>query len=385
MREWDDTNGDALAHAVVSVPVVLETDLVLLVISEVVLIVDVDLVPGDVTPNVVTVRLARLRAEGDQSIPARAVIVVDSNELSIKSLSVMLPDDLGGHRSHEIVLEGKVLGGDSEWGGDLLHNSSSVRRGVPWLSKLLECATLAVLVAAFGVGSEPEDVSFVDLDHVFDSAVDLNTDGGSLGVVVGDDLVSAGLGADEAVDLFSAAGVPVIEAGTHMSAAVDAVHLHAVVRLLIVVDDDEHPTVGRPELLEVGEKRVGDLFVGGDGGVLGEKTGGDSLELNLPVLSGLAGERTSRLVRLDVSWVRLLDVTVDVGLGDVVSVVISAPLVSSSTYGAFFVPAAGASVNSRGNTQESSAHDQLHFCDSEGGRKSFSSKNRHLLNSHKFT
>jgi len=50
----------------------------LLVISEVVLIVDVDLVPGDVTPNVVTVRLARLRAEGDQSIPARAVIVVDS-------------------------------------------------------------------------------------------------------------------------------------------------------------------------------------------------------------------------------------------------------------------------------------------------------------------
>jgi len=285
----------------------------------------------------------------------------------------MLPDDLGGHRSHEIVLEGKVLGGDSEWGGDLLHNSSSVRRGVPWLSKLLECATLAVLVAAkyvlgyqqeiskvpFGVGSEPEDVSFVDLDHVFDSAVDLNTDGGSLGVVVGDDLVSAGLGADEAVDLFSAAGVPVIEAGTHMSAAVDAVHLHAVVRLLIVVDDDEHPTVGRPELLEVGEKRVGDLFVGGDGGVLGEKTGGDSLELNLPVLSGLAGERTSRLVRLDVSWVRLLDVTVDVGLGDVVSVVISAPLVSSSTYGAFFVPAAGASVNSRGNTQESSAHDQL--------------------------
>jgi len=101
------------------------------------------------------------------------------------------------------------------------------------------------------MGSEPEDVSLVDLDHVFDSAVDLYTDSGSLGVVVRDDLISAGLGADEAVDLFSAAGVPVVEAGTHMSAAVDAVHLHAVVGRLVVVDDDENPSVGRPELLEI--------------------------------------------------------------------------------------------------------------------------------------
>ena len=93
MREWDNTNGDALAHAVVSVPVVLKTDLeekseekslvvlaylVLLVVSEVVSIVDVDLVPGDVAPDVIAVRLASLGAEGDQSIPARAVIVVNS-------------------------------------------------------------------------------------------------------------------------------------------------------------------------------------------------------------------------------------------------------------------------------------------------------------------
>ena len=250
------------------------------------------------------------------------------------------------------------------------------------------------------MGSEPEDVSFIDLDHVLDCAVDLNTDGGSLGVVVRDNLVSAGLGADEAVDLFSAAGVPVIEAGTHVSSAVDAVHLHTVVGLLIVVDDDENPAVGRPELLEVGEERVSDLFVGGDRRVLGEKTGSDSLELNLPVLSGLSGQRTSGLVSLDVSWVRLFDVTVDIGLGDVVSEVLSAPLVSGSTRGAFFIPAAGAGVDSRGNTQESSAHDQLehlfsifynhtlaylHFCDSEGERKSFSSNNRHLLSSHKLT
>jgi len=97
VREWDNTNGDALAHAIVSVPVVLKTDLVLLVVSEVVSIVDVDLVPGDVAPDVIAVRLASLGAEGDQSIPARAVIVVNSNELPIESLSVMLPDDLGGH------------------------------------------------------------------------------------------------------------------------------------------------------------------------------------------------------------------------------------------------------------------------------------------------
>jgi hypothetical protein len=231
----------------------------------------------------------------------------------------------------------------------------------PFSSQLNMCKKdqLKIGKVPFGVGSEPEDVSLIDLDHVLDSAVDLDTDGGSLGVVVRDNLVSAGLGADEAVDLFSATGVPVIEAGTHVSAAVDAVHLHAVVGLFVVVDDDENPAVGGPELLEVGEERVGDLFVGGDRGVLGEETGSDSLELNLPVLSGLSGQRTSGLVSLDVSWVRLFDVTVDIGLGDIVSVVFSAPLVSGSTRGAFFIPAAGAGVDSRGNTQESSAHDQL--------------------------
>ena len=52
--------------------------LVLLVIGEVVVIVYVDLVPGDIAPDVVAVRLASLGAEGDQSIPARAVVVVDS-------------------------------------------------------------------------------------------------------------------------------------------------------------------------------------------------------------------------------------------------------------------------------------------------------------------
>ena len=41
--------------------------------------------------------------------------------------------------------------------------------------------------------SKPEDVSLVDLDHVLDGSVDLNTNGGSLSVVVGNDLVSASL------------------------------------------------------------------------------------------------------------------------------------------------------------------------------------------------
>lgn len=60
----------------------------------------------------------------------------------------MLPDELGGHRSHEIVLEGEVLCGDSVGGGNLLHNSGSIGRGVPWLAKLVESATQSVFLAA---------------------------------------------------------------------------------------------------------------------------------------------------------------------------------------------------------------------------------------------
>ena len=48
-----------------------------MVVGEVVSVVDVDLVPGDVTPDVVSVGLACLGAESDESIPAGAVVVVD--------------------------------------------------------------------------------------------------------------------------------------------------------------------------------------------------------------------------------------------------------------------------------------------------------------------
>lgn len=193
MREGNDADGDALAHAVVSVPVVFKTDLVFLVVGEVVSVVDVDLVPGDVTPDVVSVGLAGLGAESDESIPAGAVVVVDGDEFSVKTLSVVLPDEFGGHRSHEVVLEGKILSGDTELRSDLVHDSWLIAGTVPWLSELVESAAFAVLFAPFGVRSEPEDVSLVDLDHVLDGSVDLNTNGGSLSVVVGNDLVSASL------------------------------------------------------------------------------------------------------------------------------------------------------------------------------------------------
>ena len=207
--------------------------------------------------------------------------------------------------------------------------------------------------------SEPEDVSLVDLDHMLDGSVDLNTNGGSFGVVVGDDLVSASLRADQTIDLFSTTRVPVVKARSHMSSTLDAVHLHAVIRGLVVVDDDKDPSVSGPKALEVGEQRVGNFFVGGDRGVLGEKSGGDSLELDLPVFSWLSGEWSSRLVCLNVSRVWLLNISIDIGLGNVVNEVVSAPLVGSSSGWAFERTAAGARVDSGGNSQECSTYDQL--------------------------
>ena len=59
----------------------------------------------------------------------------------------MLPDEFGGHRSHEVVLEGKILSGDTELRSDLVHDSWLIAGTVPWLSELVESAAFAVLFA----------------------------------------------------------------------------------------------------------------------------------------------------------------------------------------------------------------------------------------------
>ena len=150
-----------------------------------------------------------------------------------------------------------------------------------------------------------------------------------------------------------------VEARSHMSSTFNAVHLHTVIIGLVVVDNNEDPSVSGPKALEVGEQRVGNFFVGGDRGVLSEKSGGNSLELDLPVFSWLSSKGSSRLVCLDVSRVGLLNISIDIRLGNIVNEVVSAPLVGSASRWAFERTTAGARVDSGGNTQEGSTYDQL--------------------------
>ena len=60
----------------------------------------------------------------------------------------MLPDEFGGHRSHQVVLESKILSGDTELRSDLVHDSWLITSSVPWFSELVESSAFAVLDAA---------------------------------------------------------------------------------------------------------------------------------------------------------------------------------------------------------------------------------------------